>query len=278
MTTPEVVTITSPDGRTTAGVEPGSGGRLVSLRIGGDEVIATCERSYDADYFRGSFPLAPWCGLLTDGIVHFDGQEHPVRGRSSPEGLRQYHGGVHSWPFAVDTVSTDRVEMSVPIGPDQPDQWPWAGTVRQSYQLRDDRLVIALSVHSDGAEFPGAAGYHPWFVTELDGGRRAEVDFRPGRRLEIDQTGRRRVPAPVGEDTGSGVFDQITQSPQITWVDGPSLTLEANTEVWVTYDRTAGGFCVEPWTAPDGPMDNSYVHRVTPQSPCVLDFSIVFGD
>jgi len=274
-TTSALVTITSPDGRASAAVEPDSGGRLVSLVIDGHEVIPTCEQPYDADYFRGSFPLAPWCGLLTDGIVHFDGAEYPVTGQSAPEGPKQYHGAVHSWPFEVVVAATHVVGMKVPIGPDHPDGWPWPGTVRHSYELRDNALVARLSVHTDGPEFPAGVGFHPWFVTSLDGERDAVVDFRPGREL-VEAGHGRRVPAEPGDDLGSGLFIDVEPWPTISWPDGPRLELSSNAPVWVTYDRTPGGFCIEPWTTPDGRMDTPYTHRVTPDSPAELEFMIKF--
>lgn len=274
-TKPDLVTITSPDGRATAAVEPAAGGRLVSLVIDDHEVIPTCEQPYDADYFRGSFPLAPWCGLLTDGIVHFDGAEYRVTGQSAPEGPKQYHGAVHSWPFEVVVAAQHVVGMKVAIGPDQPDGWPWPGTVRQSYELRNDALVARLSVHTDGPEFPAGVGFHPWFVSSLDGEREAVIDFRPGRELVAAGSGR-RVPAEPGTDHGSGLFIEVEQWPTITWPDGPRLVLSSNAPVWVTYDRTPGGFCIEPWTTPDGRMDTPYSHRVRPDSPAELEFAISF--
>lgn len=280
-TTDALVTITSPDGRTKASVEPGSGGRLVSLVIDGVEVIATCQQPFDADYFRGSFPMAPWCGLLTDGIVHFDGAEHRVTGQSAPEGPKQYHGALHSWPFEVVVAAQHVVGMTVAIGPDQPDGWPWPGTVRQSYELRDGALVARLSAHTGGPEFPAGLGFHPWFVTSLDGERDAVVDFRPGREL-VSVGGGRREAADPGEreeavrGVGSGVFVEVDGWPTISWPDGPALELQSNAPVWVTYDGTPGGFCVEPWTTPDGRMDTPYTHRVTPDDPAVLEFVIKF--
>ncbi len=264
----ELVTLTSPDGRTTAAVEPSAGGRLVSLVVDGTEVVAAVERRTAADFYRGSFPLAPWCGSLTGtpDIVR-DVRQGALAGQ---------HGLVHSWPFQVDAVTAQAVEQSIQIGPDQPDQWPWRGFVTHRYELTDTMLITQLAVHSHGDEFLASAGFHPWFITRLgdDPAREAVVDFRPGRRLEMDENRQRTIPA-APTKLRNGVFDQIAQNPTISWPDGPSLTLTSNTEIWVTYDQ-GPGFCVEPWTAPDGPIDGPHLQLVTPESPCVLDFSIIF--
>lgn len=277
MATTTQVTVRSPDGRAVAAAEPGAGGRLVSLVIDDHEVIADCERRSDADYFRGSFPLAPWCGMLTDGIVHDGEREHQLPAGSPADGRPYYHGAVHSRAFPVIEEAPDRVMMEVPIGPAQPEGWPWPGRVRQEYRLTDDRLVAALSVHTDGPEFPAGAGFHPWFVGRLGGDpdRPVDVDFRPGSELLRDDTARRQ-PGPVGDDVLTGVFADVRSAPHISWPGGPQLELHANTAVWVTYAQLPCGVCVEPWSTPDGPMDNRYVHRVTPSSPCVLDFEIRF--
>lgn len=276
MTQPRI-TVRSPDGRATAAVEPAAGGRLVSLEIDGQEVIADCERRSDADYFRGSFPLAPWCGMLTDGVVHDGADRHQLPAGDPADGRPFYHGAVHSRTFPVLEDAADRVVMELPIGPDQPEGWPWPGRIRQEYRLTDRELAAVLSVHTDGPEFPAGAGFHPWFTGRLGGDpdRPAEVDFRPGAELFRDDTARRQ-PGPVGDDVLTGVFADVTTNPRLSWPGGPTLELRANTEVWVTYAQLPCGVCVEPWSTPDGPMDNRYVHRVTPESPCVLEFVIDF--
>ncbi|HIT74673.1 MAG TPA: hypothetical protein IAA98_03725 [Candidatus Avipropionibacterium avicola] len=265
----ELVTLTSPDGRTTAAVQPSAGGRLVSLVVGGIEVIADVEPRSAADFYRGSFPLAPWCGTLT-------GTPDLTRDLR-PGALSGQHGLVHSWPFQIDTVSPHLVEQSIQIGPDQPDQWPWRGFVTQRYELTDTTLITQLAVHSHGDAFSASAGFHPWFITRLDDdpARTAVVDFRPGRQLTMDENGQRTI-AGAPTTPMSGVFDQIAQNPTINWPVGPSLTLTSNTEIWVTYEQ-GPGFCVEPWTAPDGPVDGPHLQQVTADSPCVLDFSIIFS-
>ncbi|MFW6599056.1 hypothetical protein ACQBAU_01100 [Propionibacteriaceae bacterium Y2011] len=275
MAAPETYELISPDGRLTARVEPGSGGRLVSLVVDGSEVIATCQGRHGADYFRGSFPMAPWCGLLTDGIVDFDGKQYEMTGRTSPSGPKYYHGAVHSWPFEVLAHTPTTIEQQIRIGPDQPDAWPWAGRVRHDYELTDDTLITRLSVHSDGEEFPGAVGLHPWFVSHLGGdpARPADIDFRPGQEL-VRTADSHREPTPEVGSTANGLFIDLAGPPTISWPGGPTLQLESTAPVWVTYTHPEGGFCVEPWTSPDGPMDNTYVHRVTPDSPCTMEFVI----
>lgn len=54
----EDITLTAGDAEVT--VQPGNGGRVGGLRIGGVELLRQGERF-------GCFPMVPWCGRIRDG-------------------------------------------------------------------------------------------------------------------------------------------------------------------------------------------------------------------
>jgi galactose mutarotase-like enzyme len=264
--------------RASAIVDPASGGRLLSLVIDGHEVIATVPQELvdellpgDAgarrDWYRGSFPLAPWAGLLPDGAFTFDGARYEVERDES--GAAQ-HGVVADVAWTVDSSSDEAVALSTPFGPGLPGRWPFGGRATQSFVLDKSVLRMRLEVHSTSEPMPAIAGYHPWFRRELDGGAAASVGFSPRRRLTPRPT------ADLGERPWDDLFIELEGSPTIAWEGGPSLTLESAAPVWVYYERMPIGFCIEPWTGANGGLDTAWASVVTPGTPLILDFSIHF--
>ena len=109
------------------------------------------------------------------------------------------HGTVLDRPWRVDgTPTAGTADLSVPLGP----PWPWAGSVRATWQLREHELEATLTIASAGETFPAAAGWHPWFRRRLDHGGPVRVEV-PGdtmleRGADYLPTGRVLEPRPEG--------------------------------------------------------------------------------
>lgn len=277
------MTVTLHSGDVVAVLDPATGGRLTSLNVAGDELLATVPEDVrekvlaadplrGRDWYRGSFPLAPWAGTLHDGAFEFDGRQHAL-----PLGGGAVHGLVAERAWDVVGVPTETsADLAVRIGPQLPGGWPFDGLVRQSFHLDGSALRMRLEVHCPAGSMPAIAGFHPWFRRSLGAGRAARVSFSPGRRL-IHRDGRHIATTDLGNRPWDDLFVDVSGPPSISWPDGPTLTLVSDAPIWVYYERMPEGFCLEPWTGPYDGLGTRWAAVVSPGDPLVLELSMVIG-
>jgi aldose 1-epimerase len=239
-------------------VDPGDGGRLTSLTVGGVELLGGIG---GADFEHGSFVMAPWAGRIRDGLLTVAGVEHqlPVDRLPPHAGL----GLVLDRPWEVldshDAHLTMRIELD--------DRWPWAGFVVQGLTLEPDGLTLSAEVHSTGEPFPATLGWHPWFRRQLDLGGPAELDLAVDGMLLRDSAGIPSgevvaVPAGPWDDCFVGVRWPV----RITWPGALTLSIASDHDHMVVYNERAEAFCVEPQSGPpDGP--NTAPAMVAPSVP-----------
>ena len=214
------------------------GGRLSSLVISGAEVLVD---SGDRPTRWGSFPMVPWCGRLRDGTLRFDGETHLFPLTSPPHAN---HGLCHTarWTqTATDTISIDL-----------PEPWPFGGSVTQRFELVGDALTVSISVAADAVSMPAMAGWHPWFVRQLerDGapfGGAAELTVSGGRVAEHDEVGLptgRLIDVPPGP--WDRTFVELDADPVIEWPGALRLTVSSTFDTWVIFTEPEHALCVEP--------------------------------
>ena len=232
-------------------VAPASGGRIAALEVEGWDLV---RRDGWTDREWGSFVMAPWVGRLRNGRVRWRGRTWDVPLTEPPHAL---HGTVLDVPWDVEEVGATSVRLSVSLGPD----WPFAGRVTRTVELRPNGLVDRLEVHALGEAFPAIVGWHPWFrrrATWLPDGSHSQpvtVTVAGGRRVDLDldglPTGWLADPRPEPEDD---VLIEVGEPPIVAWPGGPELTLEApSASAWIVYATHPDGVCVEPVTGlPDG--------------------------
>lgn len=278
-----LVTVPLHHGDVVAVLDPATGGRLTSLTVRGDELLATVPRDVreellaadplqDRDWYRGSFPLAPWAGTLDDGTFEFEGRQHVL-----PLGRGAVHGLVAERRWDVVGVPTETsADLAVRIGPQWPGGWPFDGLVQQSFRLDESSLQMRLEVHCLGGTMPAIAGFHPWFRRSLGAGRAARVDFSPGRRL-IHRDGRHVTTPDLGQRPWDDLFQDLAGPPSISWPGGPALTLVSDAPIWVYYERMPEGFCLEPWTGPSDGLGTRWAAVVSPGNPLVLELTMVIA-
>jgi aldose 1-epimerase len=270
-------------GGLSAVVDPTSGGRLTSFTVRGEEVLATIpagvldtrlagDPERDRDWWRGSFPLAPWAGALDAGTFEFEGRTYALA-----EGCGTVHGLVadRSWDVVGVPTSTSAT-IAVRIGPQFPGAWPFDGLVQQSFRLDRSSLQMRLEVHSSGDSMPAVAGFHPWFRRSLGADRPVTVNFSPGRRL-IGLAGEHVATADLGTRPWDDLFVDLAAPPSVSWPGGPTLTLMSSAPIWVYYERLPEGFCIEPWTGPVNGLASPWAAVVTPGHPLVLELVIAIG-
>jgi aldose 1-epimerase len=262
--------------RAVATLDPGSGGRLASLRIDGRELLVTEPiEGADHDWHRGSFPMAPWVGVQSGGEFEFGGRRHSLVTDRLGEAR---HGLVAESEWRVDEQSGSRALMTAAFGPAQPAQWFADGWATQHVELTGESLRFRLEVHTAAEAMPAAAGYHPWFLRESADLGEAEVSFEPSWRLLADESGDRRPTRDLGSRPWADLFTEVASPPTITWPNGPTLALQTSAPIWVYYEQDPRGFCIEPWTAPDDSLSGPLATVVTPEAPLVLEFTMSWGE
>lgn len=233
-----------------ATVDPARGGRLLSLRLAGRELLVGPRDATDASIRWGCFLMAPWVGRLAGGRLHWEGRSFQLR---RTHGRHAIHGLVASVPWTVERSGPASVELSVSL---DRDGWPFGGSVRQRFRLEPGRLVLEAEIQAEAA-MPAALGWHPWLVPRDEAAVRVDGDsvlettsMIPTGRL-LAATGRLdlRGGAVLGRRRLDHAYVDVRPPIEIAW---PDLTLRMRTEPWlstVVVHTPRLGICVEPQSA-----------------------------
>ncbi len=248
-------------------LDPAQGARATSWQVAGTELLGHAhDEGASTPVGHGMYVMAPWAGRLRDSTLRHGGAEHPMPVDGTGWAL---HGTVLARTWTVDEVHADRAVLSVPLTA----PWPWAGTVRATWELAPDRLVTTLTVESDGDVFPASVGWHPWFRRRLTGAHGEEVRVEvPGDRMlergaDHLPTGRELAPRPPGPYDDAFPLDSGSV-PTITWPGELQLRCRTDCGYVVVFDEQRTAVCLEPQTAPpDGP--NTAPDLVCPGRPLV---------
>ncbi|MGZ9160958.1 MAG: aldose epimerase family protein [Candidatus Limnocylindrales bacterium] len=215
------------------------GGRFGSLVIAGHEVLVT---EGWGPIRWGCYPMAPFAGRIRDGRFNFRGRDVRLPLNLPPHAI---HGTVFERPWQIASSMTDRATLTCDLGPD----WPFAGRVTQSVTLHPDGLDATLALEAD-EPMPVSLGWHPWFRRAL-GSAAIELGFAPGRMYERGADG---LPTgalvPPRARPWDDAFIEIAAAPHVRWPGILDIELTSSADVWVVYDETTDGLCVEPQTAP----------------------------
>lgn len=241
-------------------IDVARGGRIASLRVYGEELLAGAD---DDPLAGGSYPLAPWAGRLRHGRFRFDGREYRLPCNPGPHAI---HGTVSGQPWQRVGDAT--------LGTELAPGWPFDGFALQRFVLREDGLDVRLELHARTQPYPASAGFHPWFRRRLRRGAPLALDFAPTQRVVFDAEG---LPtgalAPPGTATGDDCFVGLPGDPCLRWPGVLTLRLGSNHAHWVVYARPAHALCVEPWTAPPDAL-NGTPALVRPGDPLVLEMRL----
>lgn len=274
----DLLRLTATDGvtRTTAEIDMRCGGRVRQVRVErGDEaadLLATSpEFDRVADTSWGSFPMVPWAGRLRhgrfvhDGVAiglelnHQDGDgvgggriEPPAPAASgtidaSSKEWRRHaiHGTTYQRPWVTVDAVADRCEIRCPI--DTVAGWPFAGVAHQVIRLHPDRIEFSLSVEAiDGATFPAAIGWHPWFAKPI------RLEATPSAMYVRDEVG---LPTGALIDPPPGPWDDcfLNDDPiRLVYERNVAgvVTVTSDCDHLVLYDQPSHATCVEPQSGP----------------------------
>lgn len=232
---PDTLSFDSPDGNCTLQVDLTHGGRIMSLRIGGSEVLV--DRT-DDPLTWGCYPMVPFAGRIRNGALSFDGSTYALPHTLGPHAMHGY-GFTSAWTQLDDAAI--RLDFSEP--------WPFGGAATQRFVLEDERLVVHMTIDADERQ-PINIGWHPWFRRNIDGLGDLDLTFEPGLMYERDSTGiptgRTLVPS---DGPWDDCFTGMRSNPVLRW-GTLALTLSSTADHWVVYDEPSHAVCVEPQTGP----------------------------
>jgi aldose 1-epimerase len=262
-------------GDLSATIHPADGCRLASFTVGGVELMRgwTPERRA---FQYGCFPMVPWVGRMRDGRLAFQGKTHALPVNKPPHAM---HGMACFAPWQIVRTGPRAAEFVLPLE----DPWPWKGHVVQCFELTEEALQITLSVCSGGAEFPAAAGWHPWFRKWLgetgDGGEGSEAEklhiaFSAAWQEEPGDdelpTGRRGAVRPGPWDDCFGFTGPMHA--RLDWPGRFGLDISSAASSMVVFDKKPDAACVEPLSGPPDGI-NTCPAIVTPATPLVVKTS-----
>ncbi|MER6402098.1 aldose 1-epimerase [Streptomyces viridosporus] len=247
----EDITLTAGDAEVT--VQPGNGGRVGGLRLGGVELLRQGER-------YGCFPMVPWCGRIRDGRFRDGAAVHHMPLNAPPHAI---HGTARDAAWRTARRSADEAVLTY----DLTEPWPYSGRVTQQIALTADSLTLAMSVETYESSFPAQIGWHPWFNRTLDGAD-VRLDFAPAWQEERGEdhlpTGHRTDPKPGPWDDCFGMPGGVDVT--LTWPGLLELKVTSREEWVVVYDEQREAVCVEPQTGPPDGL-NTHPRLVTPLEP-----------
>jgi aldose 1-epimerase len=253
--------------RSSIAVDPADGGRLVSLRIDGMEVLGASVPAPGAppQIFSGSFVMAPFVGRTAHGRFDFEGESYTL---PTNFGAHAMHGFVfdRAWRREGDELVIDF-----------DDRWPFGGQVRQRFELGENGLTVTATVSNDERRMPVIAGFHPWFAETLADGRSASYEFVPGTRYLCDESGIPISTVPGGGDRPwDDSFTDVASDPVVWWAGGPSLTLGRTGTHWIVCETMPNAFCVEPLSGPVNGLATGDFTVVGPGSPLTHSLAITW--
>jgi aldose 1-epimerase len=222
-------------------IRPEDGGRIRSLTIDGVQLLVT--EGY-GPVMWGSYPMAPWAGRIRDGRFHFRGQDVQLERNDPPNAL---HGTVFDRAWRVDGPAS----LSIDLGPG----WPFAGRLRQAFELQPESLTVRLRLDAIDA-MPAVLGWHPWFRRRLETGPGSWSEpadlLLPARTMYVrdaDGITTSTTTAPT-DRPWDDCFTDLTGAPRLTWPGILELEIESSCDHWVVYDQLEHAICVEPQTGP----------------------------
>lgn len=257
-------------GPTTLRVDRARGGRLVSLVVGGNEVLVQPPFGEPADpLLYGSYPMAPFAGRTRGGRFRWGGQVHSVPVNLGGHAI---HGTVYDGRWLIEQADDGYLRMRCDLGP----RWPFDGYCRQELSLRPNQLDLRLEVHTRNLPFPATAGWHPWFRRKLAIGGSVDIDFDASRWYPLDHDG-----LPTGQLTDrpperpwDDCFTAVKWPVKLTWPGALEMVVISTGSHLVVYDQQPHAVCIEPQSGPPDGLNLDHARLVRRHDPLVIEAAL----
>lgn len=141
-------------------VQPGNGGRIVSLTVNGQDILQPDRQPDDLKIFdAGCFALVPFSNRIRGGKFEFGGRTHTLAKNWNGD-ENAIHG--EGWTSAWTVTHQDDFSISMQMA--GTDWWPWSYKCSQAIRLEPGRVIMSLNVTNlDTDEMPVGLGFHPYF-------------------------------------------------------------------------------------------------------------------
>jgi aldose 1-epimerase len=239
----------TPDLPVSAVVSPVDGGRIASLRVGGEDLLVSGEGD-DHPMLWGCYPMVPWAGRIRDGRFDIDGRTVELPIDLPPHAI---HGTGYLSRWTVIDSGLDHVELSTAL------TWPLGGRAHQHVQLTERALVLVLTVVADDRPMPVTIGWHPWFVKPV------ADRLRFGRMYLRDAEG---IPTGLLVEPTPRPWDDCFVDPEgpleLHLASGRVVTISSDCDHWVVYDQPEHATCVEPQSGPPDAVHLGTATRLEP--------------
>ena len=266
-------TITLANQNIEAVIAPDNGGMLVSLKVGGTEVLRMEDKALGLHpMLAGGMPLMfPFPSATKEGRYFVDGKEYGM----------PMHGLLKNEAFGIKEVGEDFVTLFMTDNEAWLSaQYPYPFKVEVTYKLSGDGISLLSKVTNRGDKpLPHGIGWHPFFkATDKEA-----VRLRHSFTVNYD----------YGKDVDSGaaaqdmnladVWDHVFHSPKDNFftvenpVDGYSVRCDYDEcfNVLVVCTTVEGAVCVEPWCeVPNGANHHRFSKWVNPGE--TKDYNVKF--
>ena len=240
-------------GDASAMIAPDEGGMLLSLRVGGHELLVQRRAGTEPVPMFGSFLMAPWVGELSFGQIDFGGQHAQIQPN---KGRHAIHGLVATGPWEVADVGPSAAKLVRKLGL----PWPFGGIVTQDINLDADGVTLEAEIRAEDQAMPAALGWHPWFACpdpDL-----VRICLHAESELELDDellpTGAARPVASKSDLRGAPILGDRRLDTVFVGASSPALLRTPDVELQIHFDpaienvvvyTSPGAVCIEPWSA-----------------------------
>jgi aldose 1-epimerase len=254
MTPAELITIR--DDRAQCVLCPELGGSVIGWEVDGQQML----RRLDGDAIASSdplmlasFPLVPYSNRIGHAQFIWNGQTIGIAPNFAPE-PHAIHGVGWTRSWLVKAAQAHCCTLSIEHAADE--EWPFAFSASQSFELVDGALKITLTaINRANQPAPLAFGHHPYFDQQgaslrfnagavlLNGEDALPLDATiPDGQLDFSQGG-----AVAGRDVDH-CYAEWDGYAEIRWKDRPlAVEIRSDMKAAVVYIPKGGGaFCFEP--------------------------------
>ena len=249
-------------------LNPVLGGRAISWRIGGVELLAS---KSDHPIEFGMFVMGPWAGRLKDNTLEFGTTSFTFPATFEDWAI---HGTTPSMEWQVANQAATSCTLTCELGP----TWPWQGQIVVDWKLSEQELQTTITLSSQSANFPGVVGVHPWFNKKTIHGM-ASWDIEHARLAERDSSfelSGKFLEVSASHGTFDDAFFSSDGRATIHWGDKVAIEIQQSHEWFVVYDQEPSFTCIEPQTGPPNGINDSVIGStfvVTPEHPLQQEIS-----
>ena len=265
-------------------VDPARGGAVREFSRNGQHLFRCTARDAENDPFSlACFPMAPYVNRITDGHFRFRGRDVQLAPNRTGE-RHPLHGDAWCGVWTERDTSPWSTVLTFDGGGDA---WPWIYRCEQSFTLRDDGLVIGLSIQNlASTAMPAMIGLHPYFPDPPRARLTAYLPrvWRTANDLAIENV----VTPDAWQFEGSqplqdvpldNSFSDWPGAAQIRWPDRRLSVRATNCgHLHIYTPRGRDFFCLEPQTAPAGALNRGRGFSVLePNDRLAIDVDFMIG-